>query len=236
MIKYEDVVLQESDIDTLRGPCFLTDKVIEFYFAYLASTYKTDAVQLVEPSMSYWLAHCDQVEASSFAESHKLSTKSLVLFVVNDCDGSCEGDSGSHWSTLVYNRSMNSFIHYDTMEGVNHLAAMDLYEAVKSHMGSGGQVSKKSRDKKKSARSVCKPSVCKPPVFSEGKDIPQQSNGYDCGLYVLAIAEAICHWFVDEMNTQVDLLSAVAEQVDHSVESQMRGNVLGIIQKVGIGS
>ncbi|XP_074285369.1 NEDD8-specific protease 1-like [Silene latifolia] len=248
MIQYEDVVLQDLDIDTLQQGCFLADKVFAFYFAYLTSTNKTDDVLLVEPTVSIWLARCDQAEASSYAESYKLSTKSLVLFVVNDRDPYCEGDDGTHWSTLVYHRSMNSFIHFDTMKGMNHSAAMKLYEAVKSYMGAGGQAaklqaSKKKKDKKKNARSVCKPSLDVPvtavagmPVFRESEDIQQQSNGYDCGLYVLAIAEFICHWFINEMNNiiQDDLVSAVVKEVvDHSVECQMRDKVLGIIRKVG---
>ncbi|XP_074287600.1 NEDD8-specific protease 1-like [Silene latifolia] len=247
MIQYEDVVLQELDIDTLRPDCLLADKVFAFYFAYLTSTNKTDDVLLVEPTVSSWLARCDQAEASSYAESYKLSTKSLVLFVVNDSDGSCQGDTGTHWSTLVYHRSMNSFIHFDTMEGTNHLPAMKLYEAVKSYMGSGGQAarlqtSKKKKDKKKNPRSVCKPSLDVPltavaslPVFRESEDIQQQSNGYDCGLYVLAIAEFICHWFKNEMNNiiQDDLVSAVVKEDYHSVEFQMRNKVRDIIRKVG---
>lgn len=58
---------------------------------------------------------------------------------------------------------------------------------------------------------------------------PQQSNGYDCGLYVLAIAKAIYNWYLLD-NYRGDLISAIKKRVDDSmVELNLRREVLDII-------
>ncbi|KAK9706087.1 hypothetical protein RND81_07G103500 [Saponaria officinalis] len=240
VLKYEDIVLRESDLDTLQGPCFLTDQIIAFYFSYLSSSEKnlsssckTDDILLVPPSTSILLANCDD------------DKERLVLFVVNDCDDFCGGDSGSHWSTLVYSRSMNAFLHLDSMSGANNLLAEKLYDAVKNYMGIGGEVPrkqtssslKKQKNKNKRVQPVSKSSLkvanAAPvglPVFKEWKEMPQQSNGYDCGIYALAIAGAIVDWFSNGMDSNDDVLSVVAKRVDQSVEVRMRGEILELVQ------
>ncbi|EEF40279.1 conserved hypothetical protein [Ricinus communis] len=56
----------------------------------------------------------------------------------------------------------------------------------------------KNNKKKKPPAAKCLPcsnaASTPPPVFVESPT-PQQTNGYDCGIYVIAIARAICHWF-----------------------------------------
>lgn len=252
VLKYKDVVLRASDLETLRESCFLNDQIIAFYFSYLFSSIKTDDMLLVTPSVSVWLANChDDKFVEEFAQSCKLSSKRLVLFSVNDIDDFAGDDNGSHWSILVYDRTKNSFLHFDSMEGTNNFHAMKLYDVLKEYMGPGGQVSrphtsssslKKQRNKKKSVKSVSKPlggttpepiAAAEPavlPMFTECKT-PQQSNGYDCGLYVLAIARAICQC-CSLGNNKSDVLSAIENNVDDSVEFKMRSELLEIIQEL----
>ncbi|XAR59729.1 Ulp1 peptidase [Bertholletia excelsa] len=54
---------------------------------------------------------------------------------------------------------------------------------------------------------------------------PQQVNGYDCGLYDVAIAKAICSWHESGGPKDDDLwFSVVNEQVSPPVVEQMRGS------------
>ncbi|KAL5717693.1 Ulp1 peptidase [Ranunculus cassubicifolius] len=236
VLKYKDIVLRDSDLDTLRGPCYLNDDIISFYFRYLFfSSTKTDDILLVIPSESLCLANCDDKYVKEFAQSNNLSSKSLVLFAINDSGGD---DSGSHWSILVYDRTENKFLHFDSMEGENSVHAMKVYHAIKEYMGPGGDVSrpqKKHRNKKKLAakpvggtkpESVGATASVGLPTFTDCKT-PPQSNGYDCGLYVLAIAREVCRcWSLGNIS---DMLSAIEENVDVSVEVKMRNKVLEII-------
>ncbi|KAL1832776.1 hypothetical protein ACET3Z_002427 [Daucus carota] len=213
----KDIVLRNSDIDTLKGPCFLSDQIIAFYFTYLSCSFntKTDML-LVPPSISLWIANCEDTTCvEDYVRSCEMSSKRLVLFVVNDNEDFGGGDGGNHWSILVYDRTKNLFLHFDSMMGVNTPYAVKLYDALKEFMGPGGESSiphtsssltKQQRKKKKSGPSVqrgskpTQPPVTREseatvvsglPMFAECETTPQQQNGYDCGLYVLAIARAI---------------------------------------------
>ena len=135
VLTYEDIVLRVSDSDILEGPYYLNDQIIAFYFGYLSSSCDSNDILLVPPSVSFWLANCKEEALKDIIEPLKLSSKKLVLFTVNDNDDLSGGDSGTHWSLLVYDRSSNTFSHHDSMEGVNNSHAMKLYEAVKGFMG-----------------------------------------------------------------------------------------------------
>uniref|UniRef100_A0A803L9U6 Ubiquitin-like protease family profile domain-containing protein n=1 Tax=Chenopodium quinoa TaxID=63459 RepID=A0A803L9U6_CHEQI len=102
----------------------------------LFSSTKYDDILLVKPSISVCLATCEDKFVEEFAQSCKLSSKRLVLFAIYDNDDY----RGSHWSIIVYDRTNNSFLHYDSMEGVNNFHAMKLFDAIKEFMGPGGEV------------------------------------------------------------------------------------------------
>ncbi|KAL9242395.1 hypothetical protein vseg_016397 [Gypsophila vaccaria] len=132
---------------------------------------------------------------------------------------------------------MNAFLYLNSH-------AKKLYNAVKSYMGLGGEVpgkqtsssqKKQQNNRKKNEQSVSGREVTNAaapaglPVFKEWKDTPQQSNGYDCGIYVLAISRAIVDWFSRGMDSKSDMLSVVAKHVDQSVEVRMQSEILKLI-------
>jgi sentrin-specific protease 8 len=243
VLTYKDFVLRRTDLDVLGGPCYLNDQIIGFYFSYLTSLVKSEDILLVPASVSFWLANCgDKESAKACAEDLKLSEKCLVLFAVNDNDDLSGGESGSHWSTMAYYRNMNAFVHHDSMEGVNNLNALKLFDAVKAFMGSAESSStklSKSRNKKKKDKGAASKSVGAPsaePCFLEGPT-PQQSNGYDCGLYVLAISRTISQWYSSKHNAKEDnWFSALNEQVTASMELKMRTEVLKLIEELEANS
>ena len=173
-------------------------------------------------------------------EPLKLPTKKLVLFTINDNDDLDGGNSGTHWSLLVYDRSKHAFLHHYGMEGVNNFHTTKLYEAVKSFIGTAAEPTKlasssssskgRSRTKKKkdvgaTAKAVA---VAKLEAVADAKpcfiecNTPQQTNGYDCGLYVMAIAKAICQWYTSKRkDKQSNWISAIDRQVDSSLELTM---------------
>ncbi|XP_074269634.1 NEDD8-specific protease 1-like [Silene latifolia] len=245
VFKYKDIVLRGSDLDPLKNQGFLTEDIISFYFRYLSSLCKTDDIMLLLPSESFSLANYeDDNGVSTFAEKEKLSTKRFVIFPVNDCYDFSEGDRGSHWSVLVYSRSMNAFLHFDSTAGTNNLPAEKLYEAVKKYIGVGGQVpsapKKKQKNQNKKASPVSKPSevvanAAAPdglPVFKEA-ETPQQRNRIDCGIYVLAIVKAIIDCFGDGSDSNTtDVPSVVVRDVHQSIESTMRTEILELVNNL----
>ncbi|KAJ8443056.1 hypothetical protein Cgig2_004261 [Carnegiea gigantea] len=237
-LKYKDIVLRASDLDVLEGPCYLNDHIIGFYFSYLSSLCGRNDVLFVPPSVSFWLANCDVDSRKAAMEPLKFLSKRLVVFTVNDCDDLGGAESGTHWSTSVYDRCKNSFLHLDTMEGVNYDHAIKPYDSVKEFMGkapvpsiltsSSLKAKTKEKDVAKQA-SKSEPTIAEP-LFEES-NVPQQTNGYDCGLYVMAIDKAVCECYSSgKSGKDADWFSAVQRHVDASVEMTFRNEVLELIE------
>ncbi len=90
----------------------------------------------------------------------------LVLFAVNNNPDVERAGGGSHWSLLAYSAAGNSFHSYDSMAGSNRQAAQAVYKAAAAAVPPGAR-------------------------FVE-EQAPQQANGYDCGVHVLAAAKLLC--------------------------------------------
>lgn len=205
ILSYGDVVLRRSDLDILHGPHYINDCLIEFFFAYLSPP---NPVLLISPSMSFWLSNCpDSTSLPEAIDPLKLHLRDLVLFTVNNNSDVTAAEGGTHWSLLVYYKGTNEFVHHDSSQGMNRWHAEMLFEAVKGFTGEGGE-----------ARYV------------EGFT-PQQSNGYDCGLYVMAIARVVCDWFQEGgvMNEGEKWFSALKEGVDATMVADLRGELLRLI-------
>ncbi|XP_027345632.1 NEDD8-specific protease 1 isoform X2 [Abrus precatorius] len=213
ILSYNDVVLRRSDLDILSGPYYLNDRIIEFYFSYLSSCHPSQDILLVPPSIAFWIIKCPVTETlRDFLEPLHLSDKTLVIFPINDNDDVDKAEGGSHWSLLAYYRNANLFVHHDSCRSMNTAPAKQLYRAVVGHMGVSGSASEA--------------------IFLECTDSPIQENGYDCGLYVTAIARRICNWHVNHKNTDPNDLwfSAVKEQVTPSAVASMRSEILALIK------
>ncbi|XAR60484.1 Ulp1 peptidase [Bertholletia excelsa] len=215
ILNYKDVVLRRSDLDILSGPYFLNDRIIEFYFSYLSSCYPSEDILLVPPSIAFWIANCPDTESlKDFLEPLNLSYKNLAIFPVNNNTDVTDAEGGSHWSLLAFERRTNTFVHHDSFGGLNSGHAKRLYRALLGHMGIFNTAS-----------------TCK---YVECPSTPQQVNGYDCGLYVAAIAKAVCGWHESGGPKDEDGLwfSAVNEQVTPSIIAHMRSNILELIRSL----
>ncbi|KAL5056025.1 hypothetical protein RYX36_036707 [Vicia faba] len=213
ILSYNDVVLRRSDLDILSGPYFLNDRIIEFYLSYLSSYYPSQDILLVPPSIAFWIIQCPFAEAlKDFLEPLHLSEKELVLFPVNDNDDVNKAEGGYHWSLLAYYRNANLFVHHDSCRSLNSESAKNLYKAVVGYVGLSESGSKAH--------------------FLECADSPKQVNGYDCGLYVTAIARVICDWHVNSEKTVANDLwfSIVKERVTSSSVDCMRTEILVLIR------
>ena len=210
ILSYNDVVLRRSDLDILSGLYFLNDRIIKFYFSYLSSC--SAHILLVPPSITFWIMNCPAESLKDFLDPLDLPNKELVIFPVNDNDDVGEAEGGFHWSLLAFERSINTFVHHDSSRGGwNKHPAKRLYNAVKKFMS----VSNSGTD----------------PVYMECTDSPNQVNGYDCGMYVLAIARKICSWHGSEDRDGDNLwFSALKEQVTPSGVAAMRGEILDLIR------
>ncbi|XP_004505947.1 NEDD8-specific protease 1 [Cicer arietinum] len=213
ILSYNDVVLRRSDLDILGGPYYLNDRIIEFYLSYLSSCHPSQDILLVPPSIAFWIIQCPVAESfKDFLEPLQLSDKTLILFPINDNDDVNTAEGGSHWSLLAYYRNANQFVHHDSFINMNAEPAKKLYKAVLGYVG----LSESGTEAR----------------FLECTNSPRQVNGYDCGLYVTAIARVICDWHVNGKKTDANEMwfSAVKEQVTPSAVDCMRSEILALIR------
>ncbi|KMZ61955.1 Sentrin-specific protease [Zostera marina] len=218
ILSYNDAILRTRDLDILRGPHFINDRIIEFYFSYLSTFHSLgDDVLLVPPSISFWTTHCSDTKTlHDVLDPLHLPRKRLVIFTVNDNEDVCLQDGGTHWSLLVYDRKMNRSVHHDSLSRmkVNRPHAVRLLKAIQ------GEFLKTAGD-----------------VMFVEERTPEQRNGYDCGLYVMAIAKIICDWWCGQIGSSDDSkqerwVSNVMETVTSTSVDDFRTEILHLIKSL----
>ncbi|XP_056268952.1 sentrin-specific protease 8 isoform X1 [Pseudoliparis swirei] len=170
VLSYQDSLLRTADVSLLEGPYWLNDQVIGFAFEYFAAerfSVLGETVTFVSPQVTQFIkcASCPN-ELALFLEPLDLASRRWVFLAVNDNSNQSAG--GSHWSLLVYHHDSNHFAHYDSQKGGNSRHARRIAGSLDPFLGAG-----------RKAQFVEEP-------------CPSQKNSYDCGMYVICIAEALC--------------------------------------------
>ena len=171
VVRHGGISLYESDLDTLRGPWWLTDAVIEFTFAKLSSSITNIEDVLLLPYSITGVMNASSTNVAQLENNLRLRSRSLVLMVVTDSKDPSIADSGSHWSLLVLDNTRNRFVHHDSMGFANLEAAEHLANMIREGL----------------------PDVQDAQFINAAT--PQQRNCHDCGIYVMAVAEVICRWW-----------------------------------------
>ncbi|KAL6653383.1 hypothetical protein ACP70R_008961 [Stipagrostis hirtigluma subsp. patula] len=220
VLSYGDVVLRRGDLSILRGPRFVNDRIIAFYFAHLslASAHHDDGLLLLPPSIPYLLANLpDPASVAAVAAPLRLASRRLVLLPVNDNPDVSLPEGGCHWTLLVLDNASPSaprFVHHDSLRGAPNLpAATRLADALRPLLADASTGSRR-----------------RVPLV-EGPT-PRQPNGYDCGVYVMAIARAICGWWSDPSGGEGDWFEAVRREVDAGSVTAMRAELLQLIARL----
>ncbi|XP_077265915.1 sentrin-specific protease 8 [Temnothorax americanus] len=166
VLSYHDYLLRASDVALLERNDWLNDIIIGFYFEYLNQQHRKDSRLLfIGPEVAQLLKMLDSSQYNLFLDPIKAKNYDFVFFPLNDCDSNEAG--GSHWSLLIYSRVEKTCYHFDSSCGINGSSA------------------------KKLARKVTKYFLEKQERKYIEMDCPQQDNSYDCGLYVLCLADVI---------------------------------------------
>lgn len=170
VLSYQDSLLRRSDVSLLEGPHWLNDQVIGFTFEYFAvERFKSlgDAVCFISPEVTQFIkCASSQEELSIFLEPLRLMSRRWVFLAVNDNSNQVAG--GSHWSLLLYQRDSGYFSHYDSQSGGNATHASRIAAKLQAFLDAGTSM-----------------------AFME-EPCPSQQNSYDCGMYVICNAEALC--------------------------------------------
>ncbi|TRY96163.1 hypothetical protein DNTS_008371 [Danionella cerebrum] len=170
VLSFQDSLLRCSDVALLNGPHWLNDQVIGFAFEYFATEHFKSLGKnacFISPEVTQFIKYTScQEELTIFLEPLDLASCRWVFLAVNDNSNQTAG--GSHWSLLLYRRDANQFAHYDSQSGSNSLHARRIASRLEPFLGTGVKV----------------------PFVEE--QCPSQQNSYDCGMYVICNAEALC--------------------------------------------
>lgn len=174
VLSYMDSLLRQSDVDLLDPPCWLNDHIIGFAFEYFACNQFRDFVDqvcFIGPEVAQFIkCTTSQEEMALFLEPLNLPQKKVVFLAINDNSSQTAG--GTHWSLLVYVGDKNCFSHYDSHTRSNSVHARRVAGKLEAYLGRRGSA-----------------------AFAEEK-APAQQNSYDCGMYVICNAEALCQGYV----------------------------------------
>jgi sentrin-specific protease 8 len=161
----------------------------------------------VGPEVSQFLKLVGPGEAAGTLDSLGLAEKSLAFFAVNS--QSDPGRSGgTHWSLLVYHVPSTAFYHLDSAGAANESEARTLAAAV------GGKNQPIAFQSLPTRASL------------------QQSNGYDCGVFLLANAEHVTRHFLSAGSVfNADGLTAVNRDRVTGFRMYLRELVLKLSQQ-----
>ncbi|CAH0564323.1 unnamed protein product [Brassicogethes aeneus] len=171
VLSYKESLLRESDVDLLKGPYWLNDTIISFYFEYLETErFKNKKMLLfVPPEVTQCIKIAPEQEIHVFLDPLLAeANRKFMFFALNDHELT-ESSGGSHWSLLVFSRPEGCFFHFDSSNGTNHQQAYELSQKLIFYF--------------KMHTHQYEDSMCL-----------QQNNGYDCGIHVLCNTENLSHF------------------------------------------
>ncbi|KAM8877514.1 sentrin-specific protease 8-like [Synchiropus picturatus] len=191
VLQYENVWLRRSDVSLLEGPHWLNDEIIRFAFHYFVN----DCFQLLSlmtvfigPMITEVIKFStDTKELFMFLKPLALPVRQWIFLAVNNNSRNTPG--GSHWSLLLYHRPSNKFIHYDSRRATNGIHARHVAMRLLPFL------------------------ACKEGVMFEEHQCPQQSNNYDCGMYVIYMAELLCEQAMEEKEPLIPIQNITADSV-----------------------
>ncbi|KAI8930388.1 hypothetical protein BC831DRAFT_440348, partial [Entophlyctis helioformis] len=177
VLRYGDAQVNSHDMETIQPGEWVGDAIIEFYYEYLAEAVFPNnkrSILFLQPAVAHLIGNVQDASFLAGALPPDIKDKPLIFAPINDSAG--DGGGGSHWSLLVFFRPTNSFYYYDSMGAANLSHAHRTMKALFAIV-SGSESSSL-------------------PILTR-IDTPMQVNGYDCGVYVMAITHLLCTRIID---------------------------------------
>lgn len=134
-------------------------------------------------------------DARTFLDPLKADSKDVLFFAVNDNQDVRAG--GQHWSLLVFSRNEETFFSFDSLRNFNGEATLQLVNKLKQ-------------------------TFAMPRADFVKMNSLQQNNAYDCGVYLLANAEAICHYYLQNKIVRAPTSPEIARQKREEILTVIR--------------
>lgn len=139
---------------------------VTFYLEWAAREEKRPGVVLVHPTACFMFRLVpveelipDPSQRSNPFVRARAEEDSIVIAPINDSNDA-ENGGGSHWSLLVVDKRQRTATHYDSCVGHNLRVARETARCFDKLLGASLE-------------------------FVQPSSVPQQTNGYDCGVHAL---------------------------------------------------
>ncbi|KAL5013585.1 hypothetical protein ScPMuIL_007855 [Solemya velum] len=183
VLNFNNSLIRKSDVKLLQGKHWINDIIIGFCFEYFEKeqfNHSADKLAFISPNVTQFILLANGEELAVQLAPLGLPDRQYVFLAIND-NLSFDEAGGSHWSLLVYVRSKQEFQHYDPLNGSNKHIAKQLAYKLQPH--------------------VHAPMGRMKIIEMDG---PQQKNGYDCGVFVIAMAEHLCREFCEHYSISIN--------------------------------
>ena len=230
--------LNQVDIESLEGKGLVTDEIILFFMQAILEYMKSqigDKVSVVGPNVAYLIQkELDKRVIDSQKKEINQNDHDWVIYPINDKDDPEKGDGGSHWCLIVYNRSDNLFLYFDPIKGMNAKNAKAL------HLNIIDDNSYQSHD---NAGRLCH---YLPPLVEV--NCQRQTNGYDCGIFIMMYMATIMKNIVNGRKVDDDkdipyhadelrqlLLTALKLEIDRRNYTWDKRNIIDLMEELKKG-
>lgn len=172
LLNFHDAVIYGSDLALVQSSnSWLNDACINFFMALLQQRSTSKTYKFMDPSViSFFVHQCtDDDEIQDFAQGNSFRGMDKIFIPVNDTMADTKvWRGGSHWTLLVIVKAEEKieFWHFDSVR----------------HSGNGSAARNIARKLGTQFFGVSLPTVVE-------AETPQQSNGYDCGVHMIAAAK-----------------------------------------------
>lgn len=181
-----------------------------------ATTATVNPILFMNPSAAWMVSMIDNPEELEMClDQLSLSQRDLLFIPVNDAQDPELVGGGSHWSLLMFHRASNAFFYMDSIVSSSNNRSFALSYARNLHptLHVENTTGYSFVDVKSST----------------------QSNGYDCGLYLISNAEVAYNWALSrELSSKFELteLQQALTAVTATTVKNKRVLLLGLLNEL----
>eukprot|EP01084_Bolivina_argentea_P198299 339600_1 len=197
LLTFEQSTIYGSDVQTLNNGKWLNDTMIGFAYDIFAHKVYANA-----PNNSLLFVHPTTVNVIRFEndiedlipliQDSGIPNYDYVFLPINN-SRSMFSVGGSHWALLIYQRHNNTFYYLDSAGSYNLAYATKMANKLYPFINDTKQNKKQDESEEKQTQNIDYVKVVD--NFIKLK-VPQQENGYDCGMYVIEFTRFVAQFYL----------------------------------------